>query len=157
MAETSTTVRSFYSALASGDTELAKSLMADGIEWINVLPWDQPDKDDLELLSSFIARTLAERYSKGWTFQLKRRGLIDVTRCIIFPFLEEGASFAPSPIPFREESGKVVWLGTLTTIDGPTGERKDFAFAHAWDVEDCRIKRVRQLIYFPTPIQGWLQ
>ena len=157
MAETSTTVRSCYSAFAAGDTELAKSLTADGIEWINVLPWDQPDKDDLELLSSFVAQTRAERYGRGWTFRLKGRGLIDVTQCVIFLFLQEGASVAPSPIPFREESGKVVWLGTLTTIDEPTGERKDFAFAHAWDVENCRIKRVRQLIYLPTPIQGSLQ
>jgi hypothetical protein len=104
MAETSTTVRIFYSALAAGDTELAQSLMADGIEWINVLPWDQPDKDDLELLSSFVAQTRAERYSRGWTFQIKGRGLIDVTQCVIFPFLQGGASFAPlsHPIPRGE-------------------------------------------------------
>ena len=30
---------------------------SDGIEWINVLPWDQPDKDDLEFLSFFVAQT----------------------------------------------------------------------------------------------------
>jgi hypothetical protein len=97
MAETSTTVRSFNSALAAGGTEVARSLIADGIEWINVLPWDQPDKDDLDLLSSIVAQTLAERYSKG-SIQLKGRGLIDVTQNVIFPFLEEGASFAPSPL-----------------------------------------------------------
>jgi hypothetical protein len=97
MAETSTTLRSINSALAAGDTELAKSLMTDGIEWINVLPWDQPDNDELELLSSLVAQTLGERCSKGWTFRLKGRGLIDVKQDVIFPFLEEGAGFALSP------------------------------------------------------------
>lgn len=43
---------------------------------------------------------------------------------VIVPFLDEGASFAPSPIAFQAQGDKVVWLGTLITIDGPTGERK---------------------------------
>jgi ketosteroid isomerase-like protein len=157
MAGQDDTVRSFYSAIAKGDTERAIALMEDRIEWFNVQPWDQPDKDELELLSSFIAQTLAECYSKGWSFQVKGRGSSEVAQHVIVPFLDEGASFAPSPIAFQAQGDKIVWLGTLTTIDGPTGERKDFAFAHVWTVKDCKVARLMQFTYLPTPARGPLR
>jgi hypothetical protein len=45
------------------------SMMTDDVEWITVQEWPKFDEDDLELLSAFIAQTLAERYGKGWGFQ----------------------------------------------------------------------------------------
>lgn len=150
-------VRCFYSAIAAGDFENAKSLMGDEIEWIDVQPWGESDRDELVLLSSFIAQTLAERYGQGWSFQLRGSGALEVMQYVVVPFIEEGASFAPSPNAFREEGGKVVWLGTLTTIDGPSGEREDFGFAHIWTVKDRKIVGLRQFIYLPNPTPGSVQ
>lgn len=42
MASHGETIRDFYSTVAVGNTERAKTLMADGAEWTNVQPWDQP-------------------------------------------------------------------------------------------------------------------
>lgn len=147
-------VHDWGGAIAAGDSERAQTLMADGVEWVNVQPRDQQDKDELELLSSFIAQTLADRYSKGWSLRLRGRGAVEVTQYVILPFIEQGSSFSPSPMAFREERDKVVWLGTLTTIDGPTGNRKDFAFVHVWTIQDCKIARVRQFTYLPTAMSG---
>jgi hypothetical protein len=61
MASRAETNCNFYSAVAAGGTARANTLMAEGVEWGNV----QPSKDELELLSSFIAHTLAEQYSIG--------------------------------------------------------------------------------------------
>lgn len=97
MASRAETISNFYSAVGAGDTARAKTLMAEGVEWVNVQPWDQPGKDELELLSSFIAQTLAERYSKGWSFQLKGRGSAEVTQYVILPFLEKGARRSARP------------------------------------------------------------
>jgi hypothetical protein len=80
-----------------------------------------------------------------------------VTKHVILPFLEEGSSFAPSPIASERKGEKIVWLGTLTTIDGRTGERNDFAFAYVWTVTNCKSARVRQFTYIPTPTGDRLQ
>lgn len=114
----------------------------------------QPAKEEVALLSAFISQTLAERYSGGWSLQLRGRGLTDVIEHVLLPFVEAGASYAPSPIELKAEGEKVVWLGCVTTIDGPTGERKDSAFAHVWTVRDGLATNLRQFIYSTTATNG---
>jgi hypothetical protein len=104
MASHAETIRNFYSAVAAGDTARAKTVMAEGVDWVNVQPWDQRGKDELQLFSSFIAQTSAERYSKGWSFQLKGRGSAEVTQHVILPFLEEGSSLLPLPSPSERKA-----------------------------------------------------
>ena len=111
-------------------------------------------KKKFALLSALISQTLAERYSGGWSLQLRGRGLTDVIEHVLLPFVEAGASYAPSPIELKAEGEKVVWLGCVTTIDGPTGERKDSAFAHVWTVRDGLATNLRQFIYSTTATNG---
>ncbi|MFZ0589696.1 MAG: hypothetical protein WAM39_04385 [Bryobacteraceae bacterium] len=147
-------VRAIYAAISAGNTGLIRNLLADEIEWIDVRPWSQPAKEEVALLSALISQTLAERYSGGWSLQLRGRGLTDVIEHVLLPFVEAGASYAPSPIELKAEGEKVVWLGCVTTIDGPTGERKDSAFAHVWTVRDGLATNLRQFIYSTTATNG---
>ncbi len=113
------TVRSLYSAIGAGDVNVAAGLISDEADWVDVHPWAQPDRKDFELLSAFIAQTLAERYGNCWSFELKGRGPKQIIQYVLLPFIEEGSTFSPSPTEFRAEGEKVVWLGSLTIFMTP--------------------------------------
>jgi ketosteroid isomerase-like protein len=149
------TVRNFYSALSSGDIERAKSLMADDIEWINVQVWPKPDDgDDLAVLSAFIAQTLADQYGRGWAFKMNGRGPDEVAQFVLETFVDAGASLVPSPMEFKADDEKVVWIGNLTQVDQTTGKRKDSSFAHVWTVKGGSISRLRQYDYELSAPEG---
>lgn len=155
MATPADTVRSFYSAIAAGDVETSMSLMANDVEWVTVEVWPpSEDNDELTQLSAFIAQTLADRYGGGWAFKVGGRGLQEVAQHVLLPFVEEGSSFVPSSIEFLAEDDKVVWLGSLTRIDGPFGVRADVAYAHIWTIRDGKIARLRQFSYTPRIPEG---
>lgn len=103
------------------------------------------------------SQTLAELISKGWSFQLKGRGLTEVVQRVLIPFIEEGASFSPSAIECRMKGEKIVWLGSLTRIDKASGEKSDSAFAHIWTVRQGKIARLQQYTYIPTTPGGRIQ
>jgi hypothetical protein len=150
MATPADTVRSFYATLAAGEVEKATSLMTDDIQWVTV----EALEDDQDLLSAFISQTLADRYSRGWAFKMNGRSCKEVSEFILLPFIKEGSSFAPSPIEFRAENDKVVWLGSVTRIEKPTGEPVAYAYAHTWTVRDGKVARLRQYIYIPAAANG---
>jgi len=142
------TVRSFYLEIAAGNLDAATSLMSADVEWVTVEEWPKSDdNDDLELLSAFMAQTLANRYGRSWAFKMNGRGPEQVAQHVLHPFIEEGSSFAPSPKEFRTENDRVVWLGSLTKIDRASGEHTDSAFAHVWTVKEDQLAGLRQFIY----------
>jgi ketosteroid isomerase-like protein len=158
MATPADTVRTFYSAIAARDVEKSKNMMTSDVEWITVGVWPESAEDDeVKLLSAFIAQTLADRYGKGWTFTMQGRGPEEVAENVLRPFVEDGSTFSPSPVEFRAEKDKVVWLGSLTMIDKPSGQYTDLAYAHVWTVSTGKLSRLHQFSYRPTATLGRLQ
>jgi ketosteroid isomerase-like protein len=152
------TVRSFYSAIAARDVETSKRILAGDVEWITVDVWPKPDADDgFAVLSAFINQTLADQYGKGWTFTMNGRGPLEVAENVLAPFIEGASIFSPSPVEFRAENDKVVWLGSMTMMDKPSGETTDLAYAHVWTVSAGRLSRLREFSYLPAIPIGRVQ
>jgi len=110
-------VRSFYAALAAGDTANALGLMADDIEWIAM-----------------------------WPYRAQGRGPQHVASGVFMPLLAEWRDVHMQPAEFVAEGDSVVSIGCFTGTHAGTGKPVDAGFAHAWTVRDGKLARFRQYI-----------
>ena len=111
------TVRDFYAAIATGDTERMISLMAPDIEWISVVD-----------------------------FQVQDRGPEEVMKKVFAPLMQEWESFSPDPSEFHAQGSTVVSLGRFACVHRATHKRADLPYAHVWDIKDGKLERHRQYI-----------
>lgn len=111
------TVRSFYSAIAAGDTAKMVELMSPDIEWISVVD-----------------------------FNVQEKGPAEVMKKVFAPLMQEWESFSPAPSEFVADGATVVSLGRFSCVHRVTGKRADLPYAHAWDVRDGKIWRHRQYL-----------
>ena len=110
-------VRSFYAALAAGNTASALGLMADDIEWIAM-----------------------------WPYRATGRGPQHVATGVLIPLLAEWREVHMQPAEFVAEGDSVVSIGRFTGIHAGTGQDVDAGFAHVWTVHNGKLARFRQYI-----------
>jgi ketosteroid isomerase-like protein len=111
------TVRTFYSAIASGDTGKMVDLMTSDIEWISVVD-----------------------------FNVQEKGPAEVMKKVFAPLMQEWESFSPSPSEFLVDGSTVVSLGRFACVHRATHKRADLPYAHVWDVREGKIWRHRQYL-----------
>lgn len=111
------TVRTFYSAIAAGDTDKMVELMTSDIEWISVV-----------------------------NFNVKEEGPVEVMMKVFAPLMQEWESFSPAPSEFIVDGATVVSLGRFTCVHRATRKRADLPYAHVWDVREGKIWRHRQYL-----------
>ena len=106
------TVRTFYSAIAAGDTSKMIELMTPDIEWISVVD-----------------------------FNVQEKGPAEVMKKVFAPLMQEWESFSPDPSEFIADGSTVVSLGRFACVHRATHKRADLAYAHVWDIENGKIGR----------------
>src|SRR5580704_10836398 len=88
-------VRSFYSALAVGDTDATMALLSDNVRWFTMTAWQNPEEDEMKLLTDFISLALAEKYASWWVYKLNGRAPQEVLEYVLNPLLKAGSGFIP--------------------------------------------------------------
>lgn len=111
------TVRSFYSAIAAGDTATMVEHMSPDIEWISVVD-----------------------------FNVQEKGPAEVMKKVFVPLMQEWESFSPAPSEFLVDGATVVSLGRFSCVHRATQKRADLPYAHVWDVQNGKIWRHRQYL-----------
>ncbi len=111
------TVRTFYSAIAAGDTGKMIELMTPDVEWISVV-----------------------------NFNVQEKGPGEVMTKVFAPLMQEWESFSPAPSDFFVDGSTVISLGRFTCINRATQKRANLPYAHVWDVREGRIWRHRQYL-----------
>ena len=81
------TVRTFYSAIATGDTGRMVELMTSDIEWISVVD-----------------------------FNVQEKGSAEVMKKVFPPLMQEWESFSPAPSEFLVDGSTVVSLGRFACV-----------------------------------------
>lgn len=117
MATSVDTVRTFYAAIAAGDTEKMVGLMAPDIEWISVVD-----------------------------FNVQEKGPAEIMKKVFAPLMQEWESFSPAPSEFLVDGSTVVSLGRFACVHRVTHKHADIPYAHVWDVRDGKIWRHRQYL-----------
>jgi len=95
------TVRTFYSAIAAGDTSKMVELMTPDIEWISVVD-----------------------------FNVQEKGPAEVMKKVFAPLMQEWESFSPAPSEFVVDGSTVVSLGRFACVHRATHKRADLPYAH---------------------------
>ena len=91
-------VRSFYSAIAAGDTGKMVELMTSDIEWISVV-----------------------------NFNVQEKGPAEVMKKVFAPLMQEWESFSPAPSEFLVDGSTVVSLGRFACVHSATHKRADLS------------------------------
>ena len=111
------TVRTFYSAIAAGDTGKMVELTTSDIEWISVV-----------------------------NFDVQEKGPDEVAKKVFAPLMQEWENFSPAPSEFLVDGSTVVSLGRFACVHRATQKRVDLPYAHVWDVREGKIWRHRQYL-----------
>jgi ketosteroid isomerase-like protein len=111
------TVRTFYSAISTGDTAKTVDLMTSDIEWLSVVD-----------------------------FNVQEKGPAEVMKKVFTPLMKEWESFSPTPSEFLVDGSTVVSLGRFACVHRLTHKRADLPYAHVWDVREGKIWRHRQYL-----------
>ncbi|HEX4411394.1 MAG TPA: nuclear transport factor 2 family protein [Xanthobacteraceae bacterium] len=113
-----TTVKRFYTLLATGNLAAALQLLDPAIEW-----------------------TEAERtpYYAG-----TMRGVDAVVAGLFKPLANDFADFATTPSEFVADKSRVVSIGRYTGVATTTNKALSVPFVHLWTVENDQLRKFRQ-------------